>query len=318
MSDVNAIRKQLYELRRQGREKSLRLAGIDVSKVRALEEEIDEGYEKLVKTIQTGLKEEGKANADMHNASFESVQTLIHRDLEMYKVATTELRPFPGPFRYRPCIYPNIATPAPPPQDSIDLDLDVASGGGASGSVTYNSANNIAHPLVDTRGKGTGTINTAHVKTSFRFSFMPTTDKSYCVRPIVHMNGHYLLWTWGACGGTAEDLGTGTVKVVLRVRVDQLSLPVKQTEHTVLEETAAQGQDVWSGFGYDSEVDGGAALSVYLQGGHEAVVWVECDCYAQIANHGRARVDMQTGSYFYYKVPEVRWGYRSLWWFIPI
>jgi len=81
-----------------------------------------------------------------------------------------------------------------------------------------------------------------------------------------------------------------------------------------LEQIASAGQDLHSGFAYDSQVDGGAAVSACLQGGHEAVVWVECESYAQIANHGRAWVDMQASPSFCFKVPEVSWGWRAPWW----
>lgn len=317
------VRRKLHVLRREGRERYLKLMGIDVGRVRSLEKDIDAGYDELDASVQEMTKEAGRETADMHQKSLERSLSMIQRNAEVALAGPVSVVPglerYPGPFKLCPCIYPFTASPAPPPQDSIDLDP--SNGDGATGSVTYNAANNVAHPRADTKGKGTGTINTATVTTKFRFSFMPTTDRTYCIHPIVHMNGHWLVWTWGTCAGTAEDLGSGTVRATLRVRVDQLSLTVKQIEHKVFEQTAANGQDFWSGFGYDSEVDGGAAMTVALQGGHEAVVWVECESYAQIANHGRARVDMQTSSFYYFKVPEVRWGWRSCWpwwWAIPL
>jgi hypothetical protein len=209
---------------------------------------------------------------------------------------------------WRCAYFGGMASPVSPPTDEVDLDLPPK----ASGSVTYNAADNIAHPNAEAQGMGTGTVNTATVSTSFRFSFTPETDRSYCIRPFVYMNGHWLVWTWGSCSDL-QDRGSGAVAITLRVRVDQLSLPVKQIEHKVLEQTASDGEGFESGFAYDSEVDGGATMQAHLQGGHEAVIWVECESYAQIVKHGRAWVDMQTSPSFYFMVPEVWWGWLSPW-----
>lgn len=59
---------------------------------------------------------------------------------------------------------------------------------------------------------------------------------------------------------------------------------------------------------YVSDRDGGASMTVELSGSHEAVIFVECNVYAQINNHGRAIIDMQSGSGFYFLVPWVAVG----------
>ena len=333
------IRQRLYELGRHGRESYLRLMGIDVPSVRELEKEINAGYEDLAAAIQDMLKDAGKQEADMHEKSLERVRSMIRKDTdtlaarlavpveELAKIDYTEtlatrlavpVEELAKLLVWCWCFYLSPATYVPPPQDFVDLDPPT--GGGASGSVTYNAATTIAHPKAEAKGMGTGTINSAKVNVSFRFSFMPTTDRVYCIRPIVQMNGHWLVWTWGSCAGTAQDLGSGTARVTLRVRVDQVSLTVAQIEHKVFEQSASAGLDIQSGFGYNSVVDGGACLEAYLQGGHEAVIWVECESYAEIANHGRAWVDMQTSPFFHFSVPEVWWGVRFCWpwiWGIP-
>lgn len=333
------IRQKLYELRRDGRESYLRLMGIDVPSVRELEKEIDAGYEDLAAAIQDMLKDAGKQEADMHEKSLERVRSMIRKDTETVlahlAVPVEELAKIDYietlaaqlalPVEELAklvvdcwCVYLYTAPWFPPPLDSVDLD---PIGGGASGSVTYNGGTTIAHPKAEAKGMGTGTINSAKVKVKFRFTFMPFLDRVYCIRPIVQMNGHWLVWTWGTCAGTAQDLGSGTARVTLRVWVEQGSLPVKQIEYKVFEQSASAGLDLQSGFGYDSVVDGGACLEAYLQGGHEAVVWVECESYAEIANHGRAWVDMQTSPFFHFTVPEVWWGVRYCWpwtWGIPV
>lgn len=319
MAKEKDIRQRLYELRRRGRERYLQLMDIDVPTVRKLEKEINAQYEELAVAIQDMLKDAGKEKADMHESSLKRVHSMIHKDIEAVIAGpyVPERWPerWPGPFVKCPCTYPFTAPSVPeaPPVHTVVIDSGTPPT--ASGSVTYNAAANIAHPIADSGwGQGTGTINSAKVTTSFRFPFMPTTDRTYCIRPIVYMNGHWQVWTWGTCAGTAEDLGSGTARVALRVRVTQLDQTIKEIEHLVFEKNASGGLDIQSGFAYDSQVDGGAAMTVYLQGGYTAVVWVECESYAQIANHGRAWVDMQTSPFFYFKVPVVWWGWRSCRW----
>jgi hypothetical protein len=194
------------------------------------------------------------------------------------------------------------------------ITIDPPSGGTGIATVNYDTSLNQAQPYADVRGGGTGTINTSQLRTWYKFAFTPATDGSYCIRPMVFMNGWWLLWTWGACGGTSEDLGSGSVQVKLHVRVDQLSATVKEIEHSVLDQSLAGGSDSEGAVDYASDKDGGASMTVSLQGGHEAVIFVECEAYTQIINHGRAIVDMQSGSGFYFRVPLVAIGKRHCHW----
>ncbi len=319
--EEKSIRKKLYELRKTGREDYMRLAGINVEKVRATEKKIDAQYEEIARELKSSLKEAGKETAEMHANSFKRAHArfLETTQMQLEKAELGYVYPAVIPDKYVfPlcwCSYPNVATPVAPPEDTVDLD-----GGGASGSVTYNAGANIAHPIADAHGLGTGTINTAKVTTSFRFAFNPTSNGTYCIYPLVYMNGHWLVWTWGTCGGTAEDLGSGEVKVTVRIKVTQLDQKLKEREHVVIHKNVSAGQDQQSGFAYDSDVDGGTATTVYLQGGYTAVVWVECECFAQISNHGRAWVDMQSSPSFYFKAGQIRWGWRICypWWITKV
>jgi hypothetical protein len=311
------IRQKLYEIRMRSRESYLKLMGVDIQKVRELEKSVDSEYKELFMAVERNLKEAGKENDKAHKASLNRAVSLYKKDIE-----TAIDRPMVDLSKvvFCPCKYFYEAPLYPPPGDSVTLDPPT--GCGASGSVTYNSAAGIAHPKADSGwGQGTGTINSSTVKVWFRFPFIPSTDRTYCIKPIVYMNGHWLVWTWGTCGGTPEDLGSGVARVVLRVRVDQLGVTVAQKEHVVFEKNASAGVDIESGFGYDSTVDDGASLGVWLAGAHEAIVWVECELYARISNHGRAVVDMQTSPFFKFEVSKVLWGWHSCfpwWWPWPL
>ncbi|MEA3291600.1 MAG: hypothetical protein U9Q71_04760, partial [Pseudomonadota bacterium] len=282
--------------------------GVDVSQVRAMEKDLDEKYGRLTLAVRDELKESGKSIAEEHQRSLKRAHEWIRKDSE----AIAEQKPglsAVAPHRlFCWCYTPSMVT-AVDQGDSVILDPPA--GGTGSGSATFDT--NGAHPFAEAQGQGTGTINTAQVNAWFKYAFTPSTDRVYCIHPIVQMNGHWLTWTWGTCGGTPEDRGIASARVKLKVRADQLSSTIKQSEHIVIDENASAGANKESGWYYDSEVDGGTKMDVILQGGHEAVIFVEVECLVSVANHGRAWVDMQTSPHFYFKAPELWWGPVYCW-----
>jgi len=318
------IRQNLYDLRRQSRDRYLELTGVNVKKLRELERDIDSEFGELVASIQDIRKQQGKERVEKHIKILEkskaslsneaekalhanlSTQASILEHLGIAKVDPTEL----VPVWWCHCHYTNWLINNLGYNDEITIDPP--SGGTGKATVNYDTSANRAQPYVDVQGGGTGTVNTAELRTSFKFAFMPATDSGYCIRPMVLMNGYWLLWTWGVCAGTPEAVGSGTARVKLRVRVDQLSEPVKEIEHTVIDENGPPSDE--GAVDYVSERDGGASMVVYLKGGHEAVIFVECEIYAQVINHGRAIVDMQSSSGFYFWVPLVLVGKRHCHW----
>lgn len=319
-------RQKLYELRRQGRERYLELIGIDVKNLRKLERDIDSEYGELVSSLQKMRREEGKERAEQHTKILGMSREALSKDTDKALHATlstqasildhlriTQLELDPSMLTYIwwcHCHYTNWLLNNLGYGDVITIDPP--SGGTGMATVTYDTSLNKAQPYADSRGGGTGTINTAQLRTWYKFAFTPATDDSYCIRPMVFMNGWWLLWTWGTCDGTPEGLGSGTVRVKLKVRVDQLSTTVKEIKHIVLDESSPPSDE--GAVDYASDRDGGARMIVNLQGGHEAVIFVECEVYTQISNHGRAIIDMQSGSGFYFLVPLVAIGKRHCHW----
>ncbi len=301
------IRQKLYSLRLDGRERYLKFMGIDVEKVRELEKNIDAQYMELAAAVKETLKDSGKEIVEQHNLSIERTSRIHERNLERI-IELPRLYPELVPRLPRLFCYCFPLSLAQYIDKGHSVTIDPPSGGTGAGSVTYDPTDCVAHPHADASGGGTGTINSVEVKTWCKFAFTPTHDGFHCIDPTALMNGHMLLWTWGTCGGTPEDLGSGSVKVELKVRVDQLSATLKTIQHKIVDEVKTAGGDIHTGFYYDSAVHGGAYMTVYLEGGHEAVVFVECVCEVEVANHGKVWVDMQTSPHFYYKVPEVRWG----------
>jgi hypothetical protein len=319
MSDV---KKELYELKRQTQERFLSITGVDVKKLRALEKGVDDGYRRLADETQKLMKAEGKERAEKHARTLELKRTSIRENAESLTTSplmkdlkimdyrdTAVLKYIRWPFRI--CL--NYA-----PIFSLDNGDDVVidpPNGNDVGNVTYDGPT-IAKPYVSVHGGGIGTSDSVRLNTYFKFAFTPTSDGSYCISPHAMMNGWWLLWVWGNCQSTAS--GSGTLSVKLKVKVEQLADPVKEIEHTVLEKNSAtMGMVKEAAVDYNSITDGGASMVVYLKGGHEAIIFVECEIEANINDYGRAIVDMQSGSGFYFTVPEVyisRCYYYWPWW----
>ncbi len=320
------VRNDLYKLRRDSRERYLRLFGVDVGKLRDMERAIDNDFSGLAAKLQEVRREDGKARAERQTRLLKAGQAALssdaeralHADLSSSNAILSHLsldRIDPAIVsalwfchcHYTTWLFNNVG-------NGDDIIIDPPIGGTGVASVNYEAALNEAQPYADVHGGGTGTLNTATAKTFYKFAFTPANDGTYCIRPFVSMSGWWLLWTWGGCGGTSEDLGEGTVRVTLRVRVDQLSETVQEREHTVLEEHRSGNLDGEGAVDYVSTSDNGADVSVYLEGGHEAVIFVECELFAQMSNHGRAIIDMQSGSGFYFRVQPVLIGKRHCHW----
>lgn len=293
------IRQRLNELQRQSREQHMELAGVDVKALRDLEQKIDKQFTDLAESLKKELRGNGSDIAERHKISQKRTEALFQKEIE-------GLLP-PEIFHPTFCFCLPFISAANVDHGNEPAEIDPP----ADASVTFESTDCIGHPYVDAKSPGAGGTSIAELTSYCRFSFIPSTDGIYCIRPLVYMNGHFLAWTWGACNGTG--LGTAIAQVKLQVQIDQLSLPVKTIEHTIVDEVVSGGSDTQGGFAYDSAIDGGASTSVILQGGHEAVVWVKCICYVKVIDHGRAWVDMQTSPQFYFKVPTVRWGKVFCW-----
>lgn len=279
------LQTELNKLRRESKEEYLKMMGIDIPKLRAFEKAIDTKYNKIITQTQKAVKIIGKEVTEQHKKSFARMQSIYDADAE-----ATIAHPLDDSLLYMPCKYWFTA----------EREL------GEDGTI-----NEDAHLYSEVNGLGSDSINTEQVDTWFKFSFFPKTTKTYCIKPFIYLNGHWLLWTWGGGCSSTGDIGSGQIKLTLKMQIDQLSTRVHETEKVILDQMATGGADYQSGFGYDSEVDGGLATRVELTGGDQAVIWVKCECSVQIQNHGKAIIDMQTSPYFYFKVPRVRWGWPT-------
>ncbi len=297
------IRLQLYEVRKESKEEYLKLLGVDIPKLRTFEKQIDKKYEELIPHIQKKVKQIGKNESEQHRASFKRAKYIYELDAE---AAIT------NPFNpntivvFKTCKYHRQAEYED--RGNSDPIYNPPVGGSGTGSVTYD--NNIAHPYVNVSGQGSGTKNSVLLETWYKYSFYPRTTKTYCIKPFIYLNGHWFLWTWGGGCGSSGDVGKGHVKLTLSLRIDQLSVPVQNdVSRVIIDQYAEEGADFETGFAYNSEVNPSLATRVELVAGDQAVIWVKCECFVEIENHGRAWIDMQTSPYFYFKVPEVKWGW---------
>jgi len=304
MSASNDIRRKLYTLRQKSAEKYLELTGANVKALRSFDKELGDQVSALADEIGRGLKDVGTAVPKQHEVLLARERRRLTKEAEAALSRAwppgLTLRPIPWCF----CLYNAQATPVG--QGSDPAVLVPPDDEHTTADVTFEATGNVAHPRVETRGNGIGSLTSSRLVTWFRFAFTPLTDGAYCIKPFTQMNGHWLAWTWSTCPPGTQ--GNGRVEVKLRVQVDQLSVPVSTREHVVVHQVVSEGVDHASGFAYDSSTDRGAETGAYLEGGHEAVVWVKADCYAEIEHRGAGWVDMKSSPQFYFKVPEVWWG----------
>lgn len=301
-------------------EESLRLRSIDPKKFRALEEEVARKFDKLIDdSRQLAIK-----NAIDHR---ERNRKLIARvEAADHRLSELALQGFLGepiedsianalflsdPWRVWPfgcyCFFfwpvPFISTESTPAN--------------APDRVTEGPGKDQVRLKADAKST-TGSSNTVISKTRFTFSFQPWESSVYCIRPRVTGAGYWIATAWSSeCVGGI--LGSSHVQVRVRVRVDQLSSTVQEVEHPVLDYNTSTMGNGDGDIEYVSYRDGGLHMAAYLEGGHEAVVFVECEARADVTNAGRALVEMMGNETVFGFVVEGVWvARRRCYWPHPI
>jgi hypothetical protein len=304
MPTEKQINDELFKLQKSSREGLMKLNGVDVSKLRAFEKDIFKKYNKLEKEMEKLYKKSGEDVAKRHMASHARAQRINHRTIESILSARRAYPEIP-PYRFMcPCYFPYTAEFE---ASDKQIDLNPSSGTTNSGSATIDNAARSAQLSAAANSPGTGEWSGAQVRCWFIFSFTPANDGTYCLLPVVHMNGYWMMW--GGGGGCENFDSLPVIELIARVnlRVDQLSSTVRTASHTVV--------DAWSAgtnagaFDYDSEVNQEIRTEVTLTGGDQTIVFVECELIVGANNMIRSRIDMETSPHFYFKVPMVRWGH---------
>jgi hypothetical protein len=281
----------------------MKLCGVDIPKLRTFEKDVIKKYNKLEKEMQNLYKKSGEAVAKRHMASHARAQRINQRSIESVLSAR---RPYPEipPYRFMcPCYFPYTAEFE---NSDKDIERNPSFGTTNSGSVTIDNDTRTAHPFATAHSPGTGEWSGVRVRTWFTYSFTPQSDGTYCIEPVVHMNGYWMLWGGGGCE-SFEALPVVDHVARVNVRIEQLSSPVRTIYHDVVS-TFSSGTYA-SGFDYDSEVNHELLTEVTLLGGDQTIVFVECELIVGANNVGRSRIDMQSSPHFYFKVPMVRWGH---------
>jgi hypothetical protein len=202
------------------------------------------------------------------------------------------------------CRYPHIAEDE---GHGESIELSPTYGDGPIASVSFANSENKAQLLVGADTSADVAWASATAKPWFRFSFTPPVSATYCVRPVVQLSGYWMLWA-GASGACIEypSLPVFGFEVEVRLKIEQLSDPVFNRSWSILN-TVYDGR-ASGAFDYDSEVDEDLSIEVDLTAGDQAIVFVECTAKAYANNGINSRVDMQSSPFFYFAVPELRWG----------
>jgi hypothetical protein len=282
----------------------MKLNGVDVPKLRAFEKTLVKKYDKLEKEMQKLYKKSGEEVAKRHMASHARAQRINQRTIDALLSARHQYPELPA-YRFGcPCYFPYTAEYE---NSDKEIELDPSGSTNNSGLVNINEAALSAQMSAAARSPGSGDWSAAEVKCWFIFSFTPENDGTYCILPVVHMNGYYMMWSGGS---GCEGFGSLPVIVLMakiNVRVDQFSSTVRTNSHTVVEAWSAGAST--GAFDYDSEVNQEILTEVTLSGGDQTIVFVECELIVGANNLIRSIIDIQTSPHFYFKVSEVRWGY---------
>ena len=298
------IKDKLFKMQKQSREDRMKFNGVDIPKLRAFEKDLFKKYNKLEKEIEKLYKKSGEDVARRHMASHARAQQINQRTIEAILAARSQYPEIP-PYRFMcPCYFPHTAEYE---NSDMEIDLNPSAGTTNSGSVSIDEPARSARLSAAANSPGTGEWSEAQVRCWFMFSFTPDNDGTYCLLPVVHMNGYYMMWGGASGCESYESLPVIVLIAKVNIRVDQLSSTVRTNSHTVLSAWSAGSTN--GAFEYDSEVNQEILTEVTLTGGDQTLVFVECELIVGANNMIRSRIDMETSPNFYFKVPMVRWGH---------
>jgi hypothetical protein len=271
---------------------------IDPAAVREIEASENKRHGELIEELQRNMRGMGK-EAKQH--FYKSVENYHAMQSDAIQVLA-EVPSIAEGILLWPCYcFPFISAKYVDKKCSTLIDV-----GNVKVECTEGETSETSQIYVDAQGPGAGESK-GKVSVKYTYTFEPTKTGTYCISPHVFLNGHYLAWSWGSCNVPVNN-SVSKAKVYVKVQVDQYSTPVKIHEHKVLDITEQSGTSSQSGFSYNSITDGGVSTKAYLQGGDDAIVFVEIIGYASVLKHGKAIVDMKTSPNFGCIVDNVLYG----------
>lgn len=300
---MDEVNQRLSDLRRETRERYLEFMKIDVDALREIEASTEDHYEEIAGMLTPMIKEMGKDAVKRHQYSVERFNTLNAKAKELTQYGTVD----PSLLRRAFCFCFPYSTIASVNQNcepwKNPLDTEETENIRVKAECNHDTTKKVFQPYLKVNGSTSGELNEGKVRIWYTYTFKPYTDGIYCISPDIFLNGHWLAWTWGSCD-TSTPLGIADVKVSCKVRIDQLSTTIKTHEYEVLN-IHKDGQSGQSGFSYASLLDGGSHTKVYLEGGFDAVIFVEVEAFASVLNPGIAIIDMKTSPVFGCKSEEL-------------
>ena len=304
MASLLEVHDKLHALRQQTLRQRSRLSRIDLASLQKLDGDQQKQFQKLEKALRGQYRKAGKATAKRHLRSLQRSRRInaSHIDQALHSGATlpvTAVQRF-----FCRCQYPHAAEEEGHDQET---ELSPGYGEGPSAAVSFSSSENKAQLFAGADTSADVVAASATAKAWFRFSFTPPADGTYCVRPVVQMNGYWMLWAGAAVECTEyASLPIFGFRVSVRLVMEQLSDPVFNTSWDIL--TGPSSASFSAGFDFDSVVDDDLSVEVDLVGGDQTVVFVECVAEVYANNGMHSRVDMQSSPFFYFSVRELRWG----------
>lgn len=304
MASLADVHDRLHQLRQQMLRKRQTLSGIDLVALDKLVADEQKQFQKLEKVVRSQYRKAGKAIAKRHAQSLRRSRRINASQIDQ-ALQTAAALPASVAQRFLcRCQYPHTAEE----EGHGELtELSPSDGEAAAASVNFSSSENKAQ-LFAAADASAGVVSASGTaKAWFRFSFTPPVDGTYCVRPVVQMNGYWMLWAGASAACTDYvSLPVFGFRATVRLAMEQLSDPVFSSSWDVL--TGPTSATYSNSFDFDSVVDEALSVEVDLVGGDQTVVFVEC-LVEVFANNGmHSRVDMSSSPFFYFAVPELRWG----------
>ncbi|MBY9004968.1 MAG: hypothetical protein KGD73_13410 [Candidatus Lokiarchaeota archaeon] len=302
--NVKEIRKDLYKLRSDIRNESLKLRGVDIDKVKALEESIEKEHNNLIDRLHKIRISQGEARAKSQeklmridkSALIKEANNKIQGLLKDYNLAYVLLCG---------CDYKEVCDFVYHGTEDEGIIIEDESGmNRVTVSGPYDANKMQAQPVVDINGN----VPHNYIGQIFRyfvFQFKPGETRTYCIKPEIYLNGWWLIWPFnsGTCPPSDVINGRGTVWIKLRVQARQ-GEDLHEVEYVVVMEENIEAPGDREGPVYYI-TSANTKLQADLRANEHVAVIVSCEVYVETSNVCRAIVDLGSSPGFYFKVPKV-------------
>ena len=271
----------------------LKLYGVDVEKLNAIQHETNEAMKEIAESYGDYFRESAEKTVTEHK---ELLTAKIPAHLARFKCIDPPLETVLN------CFTSTLVDP-------------VGDAAHAKAETQCYKEDNYGQLQVELHGMGSGITVTGEAECELVFVYVDSwpqviVEGDYDIKAHVQANGYHLIQYWSSGCPPASVASSGSLKIFAQMHVSQAGVEWLSSEYTVLDTDLP---------GPPAAIDVNEVLRVHahLQAGLDVTIKVKFRIEASLTGAGQIYADLMTSEFFYFKVPEID-VCRHLWWLVAV